>query len=481
MASPFLTQDLITTCNLPLQPRLFLMTFRFSSLLICLLALATRGHGQAGAKLWEFTTGAEILSSPAVGADGTIYFGSYDQAFYAINPTNGTQLWRLSVDPKIRNETAYIFSSPAIGPDGTLYFGTDQRSGSSGSASGKLYAVKPDGTVQWVHPLPDSIYSDPAVGADGTIYVGCFDTNLYAFRPNGTEQWRFKAGDQIYSDAVIGLDGTVYFGCDDGKLYALNPNGTKKWEFVTGVKAITASPALGADGTIYVGVGSAFNPKLFAVRPDGTKKWEFTTGGQVNSSAAVGPDGTIYFGSSDHKLYALTPEGTKKWEFATGGAVRSSPALAADGTILVGADDGVIYAITANGTEKWRFTTLGAVYSSPIVARNGTVYVGSGEGRFYALGGGSGLAVSAWPMFRRNHRHTAKYFPSPILTPNPGAGGLMQLLLRGEPGQNYEVETSVDLIDWHWLGSFLSFSAETNVVDFGSAGIDKRFYRGWSR
>ena len=457
------------------------MASKISWLVVCLLTLATWSQAQAGAKLWEFTTGADILSSPAVGADGTLFIGSYDQAFYAVNPTNGMQAWRLSVDPNTRNETAYIFSSPAIGPDGTLYFGTDQRSSSSGSAVGKLYAVKPDGAIQWVKPLPDSVYSDPAVGADGTIYVGCFDSNLYAFRPDGTEQWRFRAGDQIYSDVVIGVDGTLYFGCDDGKLYALNPNGTKKWEFVTGVKAITASPALGADGVIYVGVGSAFNPKLFAVRPDGTKKWEFTTGGQINSSAAVAPDGTIYVGSSDRKLYALDPDGTKKWEFQAGGAVRSSPAITADGTIHVGADDGVFYAVTANGMEKWRFTTAGGVYSSPAVARDGTVYVGSGDGRLYALRGASGLAVSSWPMFRKNHRHTAKYFPKPSLTPKPGGDGLTQLVLSGEPGQNYEIEASSDLRDWRWLGSFLSLSSETNVVDLGSGAVDKRFYRVWSR
>jgi outer membrane protein assembly factor BamB len=37
----------------------------------------------------------------------------------------------------------------------------------------------------------------------------------------------------------------------------------------------------------------------------GTLKWEFTTGAVVDSSAAVGADGTIYFGSLDNNLYAL--------------------------------------------------------------------------------------------------------------------------------------------------------------------------------
>lgn len=49
---------------------------------------------------------------------------------------------------------------------------------------------------------------------------------------------------------------------------------------------------------------------------DGEKKWEFLTGGVVYSSPAIGTDGTIYVGSGDGKLYAINPDGTKKWEFA---------------------------------------------------------------------------------------------------------------------------------------------------------------------
>ena len=37
----------------------------------------------------------------------------------------------------------------------------------------------------------------------------------------------------------------------------------------------------------------------------GTVLWEFKTGGEVNSSPAIGPDGTVYVGSWDRKLYAI--------------------------------------------------------------------------------------------------------------------------------------------------------------------------------
>ncbi|SVD00426.1 uncharacterized protein METZ01_LOCUS353280, partial [marine metagenome] len=47
-------------------------------------------------------------------------------------------------------------------------------------------------------------------------------------------------------------------------------------------------------------------------------RWEFETGGDVYSSPAIGPDGTVYVGSSDKKLYALSGKsGVKLWEFET--------------------------------------------------------------------------------------------------------------------------------------------------------------------
>ena len=37
----------------------------------------------------------------------------------------------------------------------------------------------------------------------------------------------------------------------------------------------------------------------------GTVLWEFVTGSYVNSSPAIGSDGTVYVGSADNKLYAI--------------------------------------------------------------------------------------------------------------------------------------------------------------------------------
>ena len=84
-------------------------------------------------------------------------------------------------------------------------------------------------------------------------------------------------------------------------------------------------------------------------KKSGTVLWEFETGKFVSSSPAIGSDGTVYVGSYDKKLYAINGKtGVKLWEFETGGEVYSSPAIGSDGTVYVGSIDSKLYAIKTN-------------------------------------------------------------------------------------------------------------------------------------
>ncbi len=358
--------------------------------IVCLVFVAPliSFAGTPGTQKWAFTTGDWVRSSPAIGADGTSYAGSYDNKLYAINP-NGTQKWTFTIG-------SYVESSPAIGADGTIYVGSNDDK--------KLYAINPNGTQKWAFTTGDDVYSSPAIGVDGTIYVGSWDKKLYAINPNGTQKWAFTIGSYVQSSPAIGADGTIYVGSnDDHKLYAINPNGTQKWAFTTG-NSVCSSPAIGADGTIYVG---SYDNKLYAINPNGTQKWAFTTGSSVYSSPAIGVDGTIYVGSWDKKLYAINPNGTQKWAFTIGSSVYSSPAIGADGTIYVGSEDNKLYAINPNGTQKWAFTTGNSVYSSPAIGADGTIYVGSEDDKLYAIYSDSmGLAQSPWAKHRANSMNT---------------------------------------------------------------------------
>src|SRR5215510_672185 len=89
---------------------------------IFLVVTAALVSAQPGSNIWTYTNNMEpILSSPAIGPDGTIYVGSYDQALHAIDPASGTRKWRFSVAPSIPSQVAYIYSTPAVAADGTIY------------------------------------------------------------------------------------------------------------------------------------------------------------------------------------------------------------------------------------------------------------------------------------------------------------------------------------------------------------------------
>jgi outer membrane protein assembly factor BamB len=194
---------------------------------------------------------------------------------------------------------------------------------------------------------------------------------------DGNLKWMFTTGGNIEeSSPAIGSDGTIYVGSEDNKLYAINPDGSQKWNFTTGGE-VRSSPAIDSDGTIYI--GSFDDSKLYAINPDGTQKWNYTTGGGVRSSPAIDFNNTIYIGSRDGKLHAINLDGTQKWSYTTSGYVNSSPAIGSDGTIYVGSldIDPTFHAINQDGTKKWSFNTGSGVYSSPAIGADGTIYFGS--------------------------------------------------------------------------------------------------------
>ncbi|MGA1841628.1 MAG: hypothetical protein ACMUIU_13480 [bacterium] len=45
---------------------------------------------------------------------------------------------------------------------------------------------------------------------DGAIYAGSRDKNVYALHPNGSLKWGFEPGGEIESSPAIAADGTIY-------------------------------------------------------------------------------------------------------------------------------------------------------------------------------------------------------------------------------------------------------------------------------
>lgn len=207
-------------------------------------------------------------------------------------------------------------------------------------------------------------------------------------------EWSMHIGqgiDAMYSSPAIGSDGTIYVGRVGGNLNAFNSDGSYKWHFVTG-DSVDSSPAIGSDGTIYIGSDDG---KVYAINPDGTKKWEFITEGymldgnlidDVNSSAAIGSDGTIYIGNDGGHLYAINTDGSKKWSYDVPGKIISSPIIDAQGKIYFGDSLGNFYKLNNTGSKIWHFKARAGIASSPAIGSDGTIYFTTVDHNLYALG-----------------------------------------------------------------------------------------------
>jgi outer membrane protein assembly factor BamB/TPR repeat protein len=386
---------------------------------------------KSGTVLWEFETEGAVYSSPAIGTDGTVYIASATSGrgrptIFALDGKTGVKRWEVAKSGIVAK------NSISIGKGGVVYLTTisqvlsfDGQTGKAGwsragvgdttptfGADGTLYTVSGRASRR-VHALDvtklkkgrlsqiQKWYSSIA----GTFFIGA--GSLY----------------KVSSLPVIGSDGTLFIGEEGGMVFALDgKTGVKKWEFDAG-GPIWSSAAIGSDGMVYIGSATkkmdgdragidGERGKVYALNPaTGEKKWEAATGGPVVSSPAIGADGSVYVGSDDKKVYALDGKtGAKKWEFETGGWVHSSPAIGSDGTVYVGSWDKKIYALDGkSGAKKWEFVTGGRVLSSPTIGPEGTLYIGSLDKKIYAIQTSSqGLAKSPWPMRGQNPQHTGR-------------------------------------------------------------------------
>ena len=365
---------------------------------------------------------ASILAGVAIRADGTIYVGWNDNPaqkshWYALSPQGGV-LWTVDV-PGLTN-----WGMPAIGGDGTLYFGS-----SIGSA-GSLVAVDPGGSIRWILDNLDAISSSPAIGPDGTIHVAG-GRHVHAVDPRGEVRWTYETPVRTFtfSSPAVASDGTIYVGGDDNALHAVHRDGSPRWKFQTG-DLIRAPPSIGADGTIYV---PSYDGRLYAIDPDGSERWSVvvtrTPEGfagsppQVNSPPSIGPDGAIYVLSMG--LFAINPGGSIRWHYHTGtGGYRTTPILGADGNVYLGSGRRVT-ALDAQGRLLWEYNPGDArdlspakryILASPAIGVDGTIIAtsfsetdgGTIHGIVETESANGGYAGSPWPTQRGNRANTGR-------------------------------------------------------------------------
>jgi subtilisin family serine protease/outer membrane protein assembly factor BamB len=289
-------------------------------------------------------------SAAALSPDGILYLGVgpvsaalNDAKLHAIDAATGTRRWEIVVGPGYNANNAV-----ALGADGTIYV----RSQAQNPAAARLYAYRDAGdraVLRWSASVPGDSYASVTLGPDGTVYLGSDDAanghRLFAFDPaTGAVKWTLRNDQAVYTAAAIDGAGNVYYGTlTSGRLYSVTPGGTLRWTYTGASVGTSSSPALSPDGrTAYF---AGYDAKLHAVdTATGAARWTFPLGQEVRaSSPAVDANGVVYLGCYDGLIYAVNPDGTLRRTWATGDIVRSSPAIAGT-TLVVGSNDHRVYA-----------------------------------------------------------------------------------------------------------------------------------------
>jgi hypothetical protein len=67
-------------------------------LALTLISVSAQPTNQPGTLKWEFPTDNLVVECPALGTNGLLYVGNYNGSVYAINTTNGQQVWQVRLD-----------------------------------------------------------------------------------------------------------------------------------------------------------------------------------------------------------------------------------------------------------------------------------------------------------------------------------------------------------------------------------------------
>ncbi len=302
-------------------------------------------YSSEGNIIWDYKLGTNRppQSGILIDSSNTIYFGSLDKYFYALNQ-DGTLKWKYETTAPIVE-----LAMPNIDKEGRLYITNDL---------GELYSLNPDGTLNWNVIFESGFYGrSPSFSPDGKyIYIAGKDSNLFALNLDGTLKWKFRCG-LIRRFPIIDNEGNLYFLPEEvpQKLYSIKPDGTIRWE-VTIVETTAipsySTPTIDYMGNIYVALGSA----ILSYDYNGNKRWWYIIGTDPSEyddfwqPLICDSEGTVYVGSTfGYYYYAISSEGELKWKLPLNDyQVDNTAAISKDGTLYLGVHKSSLF----NNNEK---------------------------------------------------------------------------------------------------------------------------------
>lgn len=245
----------------------------------------------AGALRWSYQIlGGGVYSTPTVTGTDLVLVTSHNRKVYALQGSNGVKVWEFATSD-------LVWASPAMAEDGTVYIT---------SADRHLYALNGlDGSLKWRFTTPEVLRGSPAVGANDMVYFMSTNGRVYAVRDmgdRGDQMWYFWGDGGGYDGVAIGPSDGLYVGA--GHFYRLSAtSGNWQWDVTAGgASQQWTAPLVTANNVVYAGADNGAFYRLSTTDGSGAG---YTTGGAIVGAPAIGPDGTVYVGSGDGKLYAF--------------------------------------------------------------------------------------------------------------------------------------------------------------------------------
>jgi outer membrane protein assembly factor BamB len=183
---------------------------------------------------FPFATGEKIWATPAIDGE-TLYVGSFDKKFYAIDAVTGQGKWEFETGGSIA-------STPLVYND-TVYFGSFDR---------YFYALDAaTGSLKWKF-LAEKWFWSRAVAYENTIYAGCLDGKVYVLdAETGNEVAdAIDLGSPVYSWPVL-VEDKVVIATEEGKVYLLDTT-TNQLELLADLEETIYTPLCFSEGVVYV-------------------------------------------------------------------------------------------------------------------------------------------------------------------------------------------------------------------------------------
>lgn len=369
--------------------------------------------------LWEADAGAgsatrsRLTASPVV-AQGMVFTLDAKARVYAINATNGEEVWHVSVAPQGEESWVHYLTFGAFGSDTRI----DPSKGAGGGVAynnGRIFATSGFGDVValdaktgkevWRAATGVPISNAPVVSG-GRVFVSSIDNHFHAFaETNGRELWDHNgisesAGIMVSTSAAVAGE-FVIAPYTSGEVYALRvQNGRPAWnDMLTRSHGITALSEIDD----VAGKPVADRGLVFAIShsgimaaiqlESGDRQWSRDLGG-IQTPWVAGD--YVYVITLENQLMCLTrKEGKVKWihplprwtdpeDTSSDPIVWSGPVLVSDRLIMV-SSDGYAQAISPyTGQLIGRMEIPEKAFIAPVVA-NDTLYLYTNDGTLVAL------------------------------------------------------------------------------------------------